>query len=330
MITTEQVLRRTTTYDILEFYTRDYREKKVLKPMDNFQNPLIHRTQKTPSFNISFWSQTQRYYYNDYGTGQSGSAFDLVMEMYGLKLHEACDKINEDMQLGIEGGEHVEADRQYKPEPKVLPDNRNYSFKVHFRLWESFDDAFWGQYGITKHICDLFRCYPISQFHAYTKENKPYEIKATSDNPLYFFQRQGWGKVYRPKANPKYMSKSYNLGKRPSGYLFGYEQLPYSGKRLFIVGGEKDVMSMRAHGYFAVSMNSEESNPLNYPNLMELIKSSRFANYVFMFDNDKTGKRKMEENALKLGCNYMELPSMPEGYKDISDWFRLQNEKLAV
>jgi len=330
MITTKRILEKVTTYDILEFYTRDYRKNRVLKPMDNFQNPLISRTQQTPSFNISFWHQTRRYYYKDYATGQSGSAFDLVMEMYNLTLEEACNKINQDMNLGIEGGEKIDVERQYKPEPRIIS-NRNYEFRVNYRPWEEkIDGGYWGQYGIDKKICDLFWCYPISSFHAYTKENKFYEIKAKFDDPLYFFQRNGWGKIYRPLANTKYVSKNYILGKRPYGYLFGFEQLPLSGKRLYFVGGEKDVMSMRAHGYFAITFNSEESDPGNYPDFLRLICSSRFAKYIFMYDNDETGKRKGEENALKYGCNYTQLPEMSEGYNDVSDWFKLRLQKQTA
>jgi len=325
MIKTDDILTKTTTYDILEYYTRDVRKGKTLKPMDVFQNPLIDRTQTTPSFNISHWQD--RYYYKDYATGDSGSAFDLVMNLYRLNIQQACNKINEDMQLGLEG-EHIEAKRKYKPEPKVLPDKRNYHYKVHYRPFDKHDREYWNQYGITEHILKMYNCCPISEFHAYNKENKPYQIKSKFDNPLYFYQRNGWGMVYRPLT--KYTNKFYNIGKKPNGYLFGCDELPKSGKRLFFVGGEKDVLSMRAHGYFAVCFNSEESCPGNYPDFFKLINSGRFGDYIFLYDSDDAGQINMEENALKYGLSYMILPEMPSSFKDISDWFKLRRQKYAA
>jgi len=299
--------------------------------MCNFQNPLIQSTQKTPSFNISYWNG--QYYYKDYSGRYAydkrghGSAFDLVMEMFGLTLSQACNKINEDMNLGLEG-EHVEVERKYKPEPKILPDKRNYNYFVKVKVFDKNDRNYWGQYGITREILNLYNCYPISEFHAYNKENKPYQIKARFDNPLYFYQRNGWGMVYRPLA--KYTNKFYNLGKKPNGYLFGYDELPKSGKRLFIVGGEKDVLSMRAHSYFSVCFNSEESDPDNYPIFINLIQSGRFGEYIFMYDCDEAGVRNMEANALKYNLPYMKPPSMPSPFKDISDWFKLRKQKYIV
>ena len=325
MIKKEDILKKTNTYDILEYYTRSVRGGMALKPMDNFQNPLISKTQATPSFNISHWNG--KYYYKDYATGHSGNAFDLVMEMYGLNLAGACAKINQDMNLGLEGGKYIEAERQFKPEPDVLPKDRNYDFSVKFKKWDDrVDGKYWGMYGVDEPTLKMFYGYPISDFHAYNKENKPYQINARFDNPLYFYQRNGWGMVYRPLA--KYTNKFYNLGKKPKGYLFGYEQLPKSGKRCYFVGGEKDVVTMRKHGYFACCFNSENSNPDNYPQFLSLINAGRFNEYIFMYDRDEAGIKNMEINAMKYNLSYTILPEMPEGYKDISDWFKLRHEQV--
>ena len=40
-------------------------------------------------------------------------------------------------------------------------------------------------------------------------------------------------------------------------YCFGLEQLPAKGDTLFITGGEKDVLSLTAHGFNAICFNSE-------------------------------------------------------------------------
>lgn len=324
MITTDQILQKTNTYDIIEYYTRDVRKGIRLEPMKLFQSPL-EGTQKTPSFNISYWQG--KYYWKDY-SGGSGSCFDLVMQMYGLDLPKACAKINEDMDLGIDGGGHVEAERQYKPEPKILPTEKNTNYRIHKRTWQSkIDDSFWGQYGIKEKDLLFYNCFPISKFNAYNRYNKPYEIKARYNDPLYFYQGNGGGEIYRPCA--KYTSKFYNIGVSQYGILWGYNQLPQSGKRVFFVGGKKDVITMRVHGYFAVTFDSEEANPARYPEFLKLITSSRFEEYIFMYDRDETGVNRMLNNALKFNCGYMIPPDMGEEGTDISDWFKLYYSRLT-
>ena len=43
----------------------------------------------------------------------------------------------------------------------------------------------------------------------------------------------------------------------PATYRFGMEQMPAKGDMLFITGGEKDVLSLYAHGFNAICFNSE-------------------------------------------------------------------------
>jgi hypothetical protein len=49
-----------------------------------------------------------------------------------------------------------------------------------------------------------------------------------------------------------------------------------------------------------------------------------------MYDNDRTGVRNMESNALRFGIQYTVLPDMGEGRKDISDFFSLRKQKLVA
>ena len=60
-------------------------------------------------------------------------------------------------------------------------------------------------------------------------------------------------KLYRPLSTPRFR----NGGSLGENYCFGLEQPPAKGDTLFITGGEKDVLSLAAHGFHAICFNSE-------------------------------------------------------------------------
>lgn len=318
MISKEDILRHTTTYDILDHFTSHYREGQ-LKPGKHFQNPLIDRTQRTPSFNI-YRSSTGQYMYKDFATGHGGTAFDFVMEKYGLNLSQACKYIAQ--RLGIEKGE-MEVEEQFKPEPQIEADERNYDFKTYPKQWSRHELAFWEQAGITRPILDFLRIRPLKRFWAFNRFNKQYEIKARFDNPIFEYVQNGWSKIYLPFANPKYTSKFYTLGRKDPYYIFGIDQLPYSDSMLAIVGGEKDVAAWWANVGSAICFNSEEANPENYPNFLDIIYSGRFERILFVYDNDETGIRQMKrmtEKFNQFGAEYWIPKGVGEG-GDIFNFF---------
>lgn len=71
-------------------------------------------------------------------------------------------------------------------------------------------------------------------------------------------------------------------------YCFGLEQLPAKGDTLFITGGEKDVLSLAAHGFHAICFNSET---VTIPPTLVYRLTFRFKHIVLLFDMDKTGRK---------------------------------------
>ena len=114
-------------------------------------------------------------------------------------------------------------------------------------------------------------------------------------------------------------------GHFPKPYIFGCEQLPEEGTLIFVTGGEKDVMSLAAHGFPALAFNSETAN---IPEDVMDELSKRFRQIIFLYDTDETGRR---ESALRVQqyCERykvlkLDLPlSGEKSEKDISDFFRL-------
>ena len=71
-------------------------------------------------------------------------------------------------------------------------------------------------------------------------------------------------------------------------YVFGFQQLPSKGDVVFITGGEKDVLSLSAHGFNAICFNSETAQiPENIIEGLQL----RFRHIIILYDSDETGIR---------------------------------------
>ena len=136
-------------------------------------------------------------------------------------------------------------------------------------------------------------------------------------------------KVYRPQSQIRFL---YG-GDMGENYCFGLEQLPAKGDLLFITGGEKDVMSLAAHGLNAICFNSETAmipQTLIHRLSFRFI-SFRFKHIVLLFDTDKTGLEsslKREEELRQYGVKRLVLPlSGQKEEKDISDYFALGNSR---
>ena len=127
-------------------------------------------------------------------------------------------------------------------------------------------------------------------------------------------------KVYRPFSIMRFLY----AGSKTDDYVFGFEQLPNKGDMLFITGGEKDVMSLVAHGFHAICFNSETAQiPESIVESLRL----RFRHIILLYDTDETGKRESERQAEQLAGYHVLNLTLPlqgsKGEKDISDYFQL-------
>ena len=122
------------------------------------------------------------------------------------------------------------------------------------------------------------------------------------------------------------MAVSYthlDVYKRQDNYCFGLEQLPSKGDLLFLTGGEKDVMTLAAHGFQAICFNSETS-VIPAKTVRKLVY--RFKHIVLLYDTDKTGLECSEKHRVQLseyGVKRLVLP-LPgtKSEKDVTDYFK--------
>lgn len=317
-ISKEEIENRVSHKDILEHFLRPYYQGLPIKQGVLISNPLLAQKQKTPSFNVH--KKGDRWRWKDF-SGDEGSAFDLVMKMYGVDFPECIKIINREMFLGLGEDEnfHVATKRLIaKPEP-IEEFERNYNYDMDIIEWNKNLLKFWKLYGITQETLEIFNVKPLKSFFAYNKNNGPYYIEAKPFEPIYAYIHEGWAKIYMPYSD---VMRFLYIGCKPDYYVFGLDQLPKKGKNFHLVGGEKDVITMYQHKMAACCLNSEESTPLNYPELLELFKGNRFTNHWIMYDNDECGIRQMNKISEEFPIlKIKHVPEMVTG-NDISDYYK--------
>ena len=314
----------------------------------NFLNPLY--ADSKASCNVYYDRRSGTYRMKDFGNGDySGDCFFLVAKLKGLDCRNAADfvevlhTIDRELCLGLDGdsptdgtvgtggcrrlrlvpgargggaGEAgtdteeaaVSADR---PEPKP--------YRAAEKPFTEGELVYWGASGITVEVLRRYGTVSLAEYRGETREGKAFGFSSTPAEPMFGY-RGKWGvKVYRPMSEVRFV---YG-GHTGDNYCFGLEQLPSKGDLLFLTGGEKDVLTLAAHGFHAICFNSETS-VIPAKTVRKLVY--RFKHIVLLYDTDKTGLECSEKHRAQLaeyGVKRLVLPlSGTKAEKDVTDYFK--------
>ncbi len=292
----------------------------------NFLNPLYE--DRKASCNVYFDRRSGVYRIKDFGNDEfSGDCFFYVGKLKGLDCGNGVDFveilkiINRDMGLGLDNAENSYIPQQATIRQKQTsvsepPQNKPYSIKEQKFTQQELD--FWMQSGITPEILKLYKVVSLKEFRSENKEGKPFFYTSSEREPLFAYIGKRYVKIYRPFSDVRFLYGG-NIGEN---YCFGLEQLPAKGDTLFITGGEKDVMTLAAHGFHAICFNSETST---IPAGIIYKLTFRFKHIVLLYDADKTGIEsaiKHEKILSEYGVKRLLLPLSGEKQdKDITDFF---------
>ena len=313
-LTKENILSATSSFEILNHYLARYNNAgQRLIPGKLISNPFLGEKQKTPSFNIYFSQSSREWRFKDFATGDDGSCFDLVMRLQNLSFPEALQQINADMCLNIPlQNDNSNITPFLHPSIETIIYGTSSLIVRHFQPKEL---EWWQQYSISEAVLKRFNVRSVQAFTAINKADKEYKINSSTENPIFAYTRTDWTKLYKP------FNKNFRfqyMGQKPTDYIFGLEQLPDFSEYIFLTGGEKDVMSLVAHGYAAVSLNSETAT---LPADIYILLRSRCRFLILLYDNDETGKTQSEKISKASNLPRVLLPRMDNG-KDISDYFK--------
>ena len=303
----------------------------------NFRSPFYD--DKRASCHIFYDRKSSSYKFYDHGdTAYSGDCFWFVATLHSLNLKTDFPKVLKIIvqELGLYSlydGERCSEGKIATPIQKslVIPsskaditeskEERPYSFEI-----QPFDDGllnYWAHYGIHEDTLRRFRVRSLKRYESISSDGRKFELYGSPTEPIFAYIGNGYVKIYRPHS-PKI--RFLYGGRMPATYCFGMEQIPTKGDMLFITGGEKDVLSLYAHGFNAICFNSETAQiPTSIIESLQL----RFRHIILLYDADETGVReshRQAENLAEYKVLNLSLPlSGTKSEKDISDFFALGN-----
>ena len=301
----------------------------------NFFNPLYE--DRKASCNIYFDRRSGVYRIKDFGNDEySGDCFFFVGKLKSLDCNNGADFveilkiINRDMSLGLDNSDYTTYVPQSVPQKNSLPTPEPPQSKPYNMVQQKFSQKeldFWMQSGITPEILKLYKTISLKEFRSENKDSKPFYYTSSEHEPLFGYMGKRYVKIYRPFSEVRFLYGG-NIG---DSYCFGLEQLPAKGDTLFITGGEKDVMTLAAHGFHAICFNSETSI---IPTGIIYKLTFRFKHIVLLYDADKTGidsAMKHEKALSEYGVKRLVLPLSGEKTdKDITDYFRKGNNRKEL
>ena len=331
MLNKDELLRRTNSgLDVFKHYI-----PVQWKTGRNFLNPLYE--DRKASCNIYFDRRNNIYRIKDFGNDNySGDCFFFVGQLKGLDCNNGADfveilkTINRDMSLGLDSSDYATHIPQSVPQknnstipelPKIKP------YNITQQKFTQKELDFWLRSGITPEILKLYRAVSLKEFRSENKDGKSFSYTSSENEPLFGYIGKRYVKIYRPFSEVRFLYGG-NIG---DSYCFGLEQLPAKVDTLFITGGEKDVMTLAAHGFHAICFNSETST---IPTGIIYKLTFRFKHIVLLYDADKTGidsAMKHEKALSEYGVKRLVLPLSGEKTdKDITDYFRKGNNRKEL
>lgn len=333
MNTKEEILSRTNRgLDIFYYYMPiDFVPKR------NFRNPLYD--DKRASCNIYYDPNTECYRMKDFGNDLfSGDCFWFAATILNLDVHSDFRRVlatiikdlNLDITLEIATTFNAKQAEKNKTIPmlyqkvikEIKPCNNDYKYQEQPFTIEELN--YWQRYGIGIKTLQRFHVKSLTKYEAVSNQGKAFTILSSKQEPMYCYVMNGFIKLYRPFSSMRFL---YG-GDKMNDYVFGFEQLPNKGDIIFITGGEKDVMTLAARKYNAISFNSETAQiPESLIESLQL----RFRHIILLYDTDETGIREANRQ-MELLSKYkllnLVLPlSGKKNEKDISDYFALNNSE---
>jgi len=300
-INQEEILKRTTEYDIYSFYIGKHPEIGRIT-----NSPL--RKDKHPSFGLFKSSKTGSLMFKDLATNESGNCFKFVQLLFQINYKEALNKIWTNI---------VESKLTKTPIGLKVDKIEAYSKKsilIKRKNFTETDDAYWSRYHIDRELLKEFNVFPIDSFWVNDIQSK---LTYNTHSPMYAYKMFNSFKIYRPLSATKEDKWRSNCTKFD---IQGWEQLPDKGDTLVITKSLKDIMVLRRFNVFSIAPHSEVSL---LPESVLNEAKNRFKRILVFFDNDAAGRKGANDLKEKYGLDTIEIPSHYldiYGIKDISDY----------
>lgn len=283
--------------EALNFYLKPFHDKPYLNGEEFIRNPFLDTPQTPPTFHI-YKTNENNWKFRDSSRGDEGDIFDLVQKINECNLSDALKTILQDLNLSLAFQEV----------------HKKYGFKTQKSIPKNQLD-YWNSFGITEEVLDHYDILSLESITIGDPNNRP----ILCDFAVVYPVNSKCHKLYQPlESKTKYRW----LGKMgDSDFIFGKKQLEWAGTTLYIVEGEKDVLTLASQGFDAISLSSITSS-ISDSNVRTLQR--RFPKMVVLYSLDETSQAASKKLADQHGFNRLILPDelKQKGGSDVSDLFK--------
>jgi hypothetical protein len=294
----EDILNKISAHDIFKYYITTYNS-----PGRAFCSEL--RKDRSPSCSIKILGNNNAVY-KDFSTGEVYGPITYVQHKYGILYHQALILISNDFNLELCIGNVPKKTMGYIGEvQKEQPKESIVRIRIVSKPFTTDGLEYWKQYGVTIEILDLFE---IKQLEGYYLKYNYFKVRKKELAFSYHFGSYRY-KILKPDSDNKWFTNCN------ANILQGFKQLPERGKLLIITKSNKDIMTLRSIGLYAVAPQSESTQ---IPDGAISYLKDRWEKIVIWYDNDKPGLELADKHSLIYNAPYVYIPIGDS--KDPSDY----------
>ena len=281
-ITLEDVLARTTEFDILYHYFNVSELPTII------HSPL--RQDNRPSFGL-YTLDGKRVHYTDLATKDRGGLFDLLMKYWGESYKDMLNHLWKDLPNFSNANVQFNSMKSERTYQYQSLKSRNIDLQCKVREWRDYDIEYWASYGISLEWLKYADIYPISH-KIVIRDGQRYVFGA--DKYAYAYVERKEGKVTLKIYQP-YNKGGYKWSNRHDRSVISlWTKVPEYGDKICICSSMKDALCLWANTGIPALAIQGESYGMSNTAISELKR--RYKEVFIALDGDKAGV----EDSIKL------------------------------
>ena len=281
-ITLEDVLARTTEFDILYHYFNVSDLPTII------HSPL--RQDNRPSFGL-YTLDGKRVHYTDLATKDRGGLFDLLMKYWGESYKGMLNHLWKDLPNFSNANVQFNSMKSERTYQYQSLKSRNIDLQCKVREWRDYDIEYWASYGISLEWLKYADIYPISH-KIVIRDGQRYVFGA--DKYAYAYVERKEGKVTLKIYQP-YNKGGYKWSNRHDRSVISlWTKVPEYGDRICICSSMKDALCLWSNTGIPALAIQGEGYGMSDTAVGELKR--RYKEVFIALDGDKAGV----EDSIKL------------------------------
>lgn len=314
-ITLEDVLARTTEFDILYHYFNVSELPTVI------HSPL--RQDNRPSFGL-YTLDGKRVHYTDLATKDIGGLFDLLMKYWGESYKGMLNHLWKDLPSFSNANvqfNSMKSERSYQYQSLK---SRNIDLQCKVREWRDYDIEYWASYGISLEWLKYADIYPISH-KIVIRDGQRYVFGA--DKYAYAYVERKEGKVTLKIYQP-YNKGGYKWSNRHDRSVISlWTKVPEYGDRICICSSMKDALCLWANTGIPALAIQGEGYGMSDTAVGELKR--RYKEVFIALDGDKAGVEDSIKLQKETAFKIIDCPLIDKA-KDWSDIYYFYGKEVLL